>query len=76
MLQLFYVAADVQRHQLFFVVDEGIWNRLAGFSLICSLSLNVSSLVYKSEEIPVLPHSAREGEIGHNEKSLEQPGMW
>lgn len=60
MLQLPCIAADVQKHQLFFVVDEDIWNRLAGFSLTLFLiSKSVSSLVYKPEEIPVLPHSAR-----------------
>lgn len=61
MLQLPCVAVDVQKHQLFFVVvDEDIWNTLAGFSLTLFLiSKSVSSLVYKPEEIPVLPHSAR-----------------
>lgn len=53
------VAADFQSHQLFSVVEEIIQNRLPGFSLTLFLiSKSVSSFGYKSEEIPVLPHSA------------------
>lgn len=52
-------AAEAQRHQRFSEVVEYTWNGLDGFSLILfHICRSVSSFVYKSEEIPVLFHSA------------------